>query len=420
MQSLPGFRDFYPEDFAFRRYLLATMRQVARRFGFREVDAPVLESAELYEKKNRQNGGGEILGQLYRFTDRGGRDVALRPEMTPTLARMAAARATQYRKPLKWFSVGNFYRYERQQKGRLREFLQLNADILGEDSTGADAEMIALTVEVLRAFGLTAEDFVIRLSDRRAWTTFLKGRGIPEEATADFLAVIDKLEREPAESVQAKLQAFGLSLEGVQAFIASGGEGCFDALLGNLAARGLQGFVEVDLTIVRGLAYYTGVVYEAFDRRRTLRALAGGGRYDHLIGDLSDGAVSLPAVGMGMGDVVLQKMIESCPAAAAQAETALQRDSDCEVYVVVAEESLRGEALGLVSSLRRAGWRVEFPYAPLKVGKQFAAAEALGATQAVVVGSEWPTVRWKVLATRTEEAIPVTDLPHRLPPPLGE
>lgn len=419
MQSLPGFRDFYPEDFSFRRYILETWRRVARQYGFREYDAPTLEAAALYEKKNS---GGEILGQLYQFADRGERQVALRPEMTPSLARMVAARATHYRKPVKWFSIANFFRFERQQKGRLREFTQFNADIFGDAGAGADAELMALTIDVLRAFGFGPQDVVLRLSDRRVWLEFLDGRGIEREKAGDFLGIIDKMEREPAESTDEKLRVLGLGLDEVQAFIASGGGGALEPLLSDLRARGLGDFVEVDLTIVRGLAYYTGAVFEVFDRSRSLRAVAGGGRYDHLIKHLSDGAVDLPAIGVGIGDVVLGKLIESNAAAMEKFRAALAADADCEIYVVVADEARRADALAVATRLRSAGHRTEIPLGPLKVGKQFAAAEAAGASRAVIIGSEWPEIRLKNLETREEISFAVELLPERLrtgPAPVG-
>ena len=201
MRSLPGFRDFFPSDCARRNYITGAWRRVARTFGFLEYDGPALESLDLYRKKNS---GGEILGQLFAFTDKGGREVALRPEMTPTLARMLIAKAREYRKPIKWFSIAPFYRYEKQQSGRLREFLQLNCDLVGDASPEADAEMIALLIETMRAFGLTSEDIVVRVSDRRAWTQFLAGLGVTDESAArEVLGVIDKLEREPRESLEA-------------------------------------------------------------------------------------------------------------------------------------------------------------------------------------------------------------------------
>jgi histidyl-tRNA synthetase len=403
MRPLPGFRDFYPEDCARRGYVLDGWRRVARRYGFVEMDGPVLESMELYAKKNES--GAEILGQLYQFTDRGEREVAMRPEMTPTLARMVIAKERAYRKPLKWFSTSNFFRYERQQKGRLREFIQLNADLIGDGSTAADAEAVSLVIDLLREFGFTKDDFVIRLSDRRAWMTFLESRGCDGAGAKAVLAIIDKIEREPAESLDAKLAPYGLSVAELRAFIDAGSPEHFAPLLEQFDARGLLDFVEIDLSIVRGLAYYTGMVFEAFDRSKSMRALAGGGRYDTLLADLSDGSVNLPAIGFGMGDVVLGNLIEETPAALEKMERTLAASPASEVYVVIADESRRREALSLVQSLRNAGWRTDFPLDAAKVGKQFQSAEAVGARFAVVVGNEWPAVKVKTLSTRAEATL---------------
>jgi len=400
MQSLPGFRDFFPSDCARRQYLTGTWRSVARSFGFREYDGPTLEPLDLYRKKNS---GGEILGQLFSFTDKGEREVALRPEMTPTVARMLIAKAREYRKPIKWFSIAPFFRYEKQQSGRLREFLQLNCDLVGDDSAAADAEMIALLIGTMRAFGLTAEDIVVRVSDRRAWMEFLAARGITDEARArEVLSVVDKLERERPEELDRKLAPFGLDLAAVRAFIEDARPAFYEELRGNLAARGLDGFCQLDLRIVRGLAYYTGLVFEVFDRRQDRRAIAGGGRFDRLLSDLSDGKVDLPAIGFGIGDVVLGDLLEDRPATRALMESAIAREMACDIFVVVADEARRAEALGVVQLLRSAGRRVDYPLQADKVGRQFKDAEACGASVALVVGAEWPTLKVKNLAERTE------------------
>jgi len=401
IQGLPGFRDFFPEDCARRNHVVATWREVSRRYGFVEFDGPALESTDLYRKKNEA--GAEILEQLYSFTDRGGREVALRPEMTPTLARMVAAREKHYRKPMKWFCVSNFFRHERQQKGRLREFLQFNADILGESSPQADAEILALAIDLMRAFGFTAEHFVVRLSDRKAWMDFLESRGCDEAACRTALACADKLEREPEEKLNAKLAPTGLTVADLKAFIAAGSPEAFAPVLEALAARGLSGFVQPDLSIVRGLAYYTGVVFEIFDRSKNLRALAGGGRYDGLVKGLSDGTADLPAIGFGMGDVVLGHLIDETPAAAEKLQAALAQTSD--VFVVIADESRRAEALQIVQTCRELGLSTDFPLKSAKVGKQFQEAENLGATHAVVIGQEWPQIKLKHLATRAEQTL---------------
>lgn len=403
-QALPGFREWFPEDFACRSYIVETWRRVARRFGFREIEGPLLEPLDLYRKKNRGS-GAEILAQLYQFTDKGGREVALRPEMTPTLARMAAHGHGRYKKPLKWFSVGSFFRYERPQKGRLREFLQLNADVIGEPGVGADAEVIALGVEILRELGLGPGEVAVRVSDRRCWVVFLRELGVGEEKMAEFLAVVDKLGREPDEVLEERLRGLGGSLDAVRGFLKSGRSEVFEGLLAELDARGVGDSVVVDLTVVRGLAYYTGTVFEFFDREGQFRAVAGGGRYDHLIGDLSDGAVELPAVGLGMGDAVLQKLLESHSAASEKMRKAISQQAPPDIFVVVADEMRRKEALGLASTLRREGWRVEMPLSSAKVGRQFAAAEECGARHALVVGTEWPAVRWKVMALRQEKSV---------------
>lgn len=410
MPALPGFRDFYPEDCARRNYVVNTWREVAQRYGFVEYDGPTLESGELYKKKNEE--GAEILEQLYSFRDRGDREVALRPEMTPTLARMVAAKEKHFRKPMKWFCVSNFFRHERQQKGRLREFLQFNADIIGESSAEADAEIVALAVDLMRGFGFSQEHFVVRLSDRKAWMDFLASRGCDEAQSGIALACADKIEREPAEKLDEKLAGTGLTVADLREFIAGGSPSAFAPVLAALDARGIGGFIEPDLSIVRGLAYYTGVVFEIFDRSKILRALAGGGRYDNLIKGLSDGAADLPAIGFGMGDVVLGHLIDEIPAADERRRSATI--PACEVFVVVADEAQRANAVKVVQHARDLGWRTDFSLKPAKVGRQFQDAEGLGARQAVVVGAEWPVVKLKTLATRQEVAIDHSELSAHL------
>lgn len=408
MKPLPGFRDLFPGDFARRNYLTTRWREVARRYGFVEFDGPTLESAELYRKKNS---GGEILGQLYEFTDKGERAVALRPEVTPTLARMIAARHRDFPKPMRWFNVGTCFRYERQQRGRLREFLQFNCDLVGDPSPAADAEVISLLIDLLRSFGLGADDFAIRLSDRSAWHGFMERHGVGKERAAEFLTVVDRMEKMPAEKTEELLAPFGIPLATLQEFIARAEIPALAPLLADLEARGLRGYVRPDLGVVRGLAYYTGVVFEAFALQGNLRAIAGGGRYDRLLADLSDGSADLPAVGFGVGDAVLLELLNETPAAKALEEAALKADAPVQVYLVIAAEERRPEALALAQELREAGWRVGFPLGGEKVGKQFGAAEAAGASHAVVIGAEWPTVKVKRLSDRVEEEVSKEELP---------
>ena len=402
-QSLPGFRDFTPRECAVRNYLFETWRGVARRCGYVEYETPILEDTGLYLKKS----GGELSAQLFRFEDQGGRDVTLRPEVTASLARIVAQHQRDFPKPLKWFEIGQCFRYEKPQKGRGREFHQFNVDILGEAGPAADAELIALAIETMLSFGFVAGDFVVRVSDRMAWIDFAEANGIPENSIPDFLGVIDKIEREKPEVLVQKLSAFGLSPEVVRAFIADPLNASFAylAIRDELAARGFADYVELDLSIVRGLAYYTGVVFEVFDAKKSMRAVAGGGRYDTLISTISDGAVDMPATGFAMGDYVIRNLIEETTHTAMQMEVWLQRNAAaCDVYVVIADETKRAQSLRLVTDLRRAGISADLPMSNAKVAKQFQTAEKSGARFALVVGTEYPELKLKVLASRTEES----------------
>jgi histidyl-tRNA synthetase len=402
-QALPGFRDFIPRECAIRNYLFETWRSVARRCGYVEYETPILEDTALYLKKS----GGELSAQLFRFEDQGGRDVTLRPEVTASLARLVAEHQRHFPKPLKWFEIGQCFRYEKPQKGRGREFHQFNVDILGEAGPSADAELIALAIETMLAFGFVAGDFVVRVSDRRAWIDFAKLHGVPDDAVPDFLNLIDKIEREKPEALAQKLAAWSLDLEQVRSFIANpaGASSAYLAIQQDLTARGLGDFIELDLSIVRGLAYYTGVVFEVFDSRKSMRAVAGGGRYDTLVATISDGAVDLPATGFAMGDYVIRNLIEETTHAAMQMEVWLQRNAAaCDVHVVIADESKRAESLKLITDLRRAGISADYPLNPAKVAKQFQSAEKSGARFALVVGAEYPELKLKILASRTEES----------------
>lgn len=401
LQALPGFREFYPDACALRNYLFMHWRDVARTYGFLEYEGPVLEPTELYRRKS----GDEIVKQLFHFTDAGGREVALRPETTPSLARMAAAKHKELRKPIKWFQIGSCFRYERQQKGRGREFYQYNCDILGEPSGAADADLIAMSIDVMRALGFRAGDFVVRLSDRNIWPDFLEKAGVAADALPAFLQIIDKMEREKPATTAAGLEALGTTREAVDAFIAGQGADWapLQALLENLAARGLSEFVRVDLGIVRGLAYYTGPVFEIFDISQGMRAVAGGGRYDQLCQLI--GNSDLPACGFAMGDMVIGDFVKETPHAWQQYQDWLSRYGKLEAYVIIADETRRPQALALVQELRSAGIATDYSYLPAKVGKQIQLAEQLGARAALTIGSEYPDVRLKDLTARSEEVI---------------
>jgi histidyl-tRNA synthetase len=399
MQALPGFRDFLPDDCAVRNYIFARWREVARRYGFIEWDGPILESTELYKKKS----GAEIVDQLFNFIDKGEREVTMRPELTPSLARVVAAREREFKKPLKWFSIGQFFRYEKQQRGRLREHFQLNCDIIGEASLAADIELVALCVDILRAFGFVEKDFVVRISDRDFWIDFLRDKGIPPDGWDELLQAIDKFGREPRERTAEKL---GKLADPIFSILKSGGKSQkLEQLVDGLRERGLADYVAIDLGIVRGLAYYTGIVFEAFDRAGKFRALAGGGRYDNLIAQLSDNAVSMPALGFAMGDVVLGELINETAHAREKLENAIANSQKIDIYVVIAKEQRRADALGQIQQLRDHGYRVDYPLTNEKVGKQFQTAEQLGAGVAVLFGDEWPQVKVKNLATREESLV---------------
>lgn len=406
MERLPGFRDFYPEPLPHqdvwsadvRNHIFANWRAVAHRYGFREYDGPPLEPLELYTAKS----GEEIVGQLYNFIDKGERAVALRPEMTPTLARMVAAHERNYKKPIKWFAIPQLFRYERQQKGRLREHFQFNADIFGESDPAADAELIALLIDSLRALGLTAEDFVVRLSSRNAWQDFFNQRCSEPAKAYDFYQIIDKLEREDPAQRRAKLSALGFSLDDVLAFInAAEPTTELRAILENLTARGLGDFIKVDYNVIRGLAYYTGSVFEAFDKKGEFRAIAGGGRYDNLVKQVTGGKSNLSGLGFGMGDVVLTELLK----ARGLLPNSGQR---VEVACLIEDENLRGATLKLVQQLREAGCVVEYSLTALKPDKQFKRALELNATATLKLEKNQEgvvTARLKTLATREEKIL---------------
>ncbi len=408
-QSLPGFRDFLPRDFAIRQYLHETWRGVARSHGFVEYETPLLEDTELYLKKS----GGELSSQLFRFDDQGGRNVTLRPEVTASLARLAATHQRDFPKPLKWFEIGQCFRYEKPQKGRGREFFQFNVDVLGEAGVAADAELLAVAITTMLSLGFVAGDFRVRVSDRNAWSEYAARMGVMEDRLAEFLQIVDKLERERAEVLEEKLASLGLSLAGVKEFIGNpeNASAMYRELYADLKARGLAEYLEWDLSIVRGLAYYTGMVFEVFDARGEMRAVAGGGRYDRLIATMSGGKVDLPATGFAMGDYVIRNLIEETPHALMAMEKWLGKNAAaCEVYVVVDREEDRAEALAVVTKLRLARISVDFPLNAVKFPKQMQRAEQCKARIAVIVKAGEKELRVKILSSRSDVTILADDV----------
>ena len=407
MDRLPGFRDFYPEPLpkgeawsaGVREYIFERWHKVARRYAFCLYDGPPLESLDLYTAKS----GDEIVGQLYNFIDKGKRNVSLRPEMTPTVARMIAARERHYKKPIKWYSVPQLFRYERQQKGRLREHFQFNADIFGENDPAADAELIALLIDVLRDFKLSAQDFVIRLSSRNAWQEFFTSKCSDESKAYDFYQTVDKLERTKPEESDEKFKALGFSMDEVRGFIDSGKPTQeLQVVLDNLAARGLSDYVKIDYNVIRGLAYYTGIVYEAFDRHGKFRAIAGGGRYDQLISLVSAGKNDIPGAGFAMGDVVLAELLK---------ERGLLPEftGEIEIYALIGDESLRASTVSLVQLLREKSLSVDYSIVPLKPDKQFKRALEHGVRFTVRLEDQ-ATANVKNLETRVEQNLPIGEV----------
>jgi histidyl-tRNA synthetase len=394
--ALPGFRDFYPAEFAQRAYIARIWREVARRYAFVEYDGPPLEALDLYTKKS----GDEIVGQLYNFTDKGGREVALRPEMTPSLARMVAARANALRKPVRWFSVPQLFRYERQQKGRLREHFQLNVDIIGENDVTADAELLGVAIDIMREFGLSPDDVRARVSDRRLLRALLHRLGMGDEQQPAVFAVIDKIERQPRDVSAEKLEAAGMSKESREELFTLMDGMTLDALrerygdtpeiaariadleryYGYLEALGVAAWVQLDLSIVRGLAYYTGIVFELFDAQGEFRAICGGGRYDNLLTAL--GGVDLPALGFGMGDVVLGELLRS----RGLAEVPI---GEPDFWVAASENGDLRDVIFAATQLRRAGASVEYALRPQTISKQRKASFSAGATYFVTVAADF-------------------------------
>ena len=418
---LPGFRDFAPEALAEREHVFRSWRSVARRYGFQEYDGPPLESLELYREKS----GDEIVGQLYAFVDKGGREVSLRPEMTPSLARMLGQRSRAMAKPIRWFSIPQLFRYERQQRGRLREHFQLNVDIVGEAGTGADAEVLAVAVDSLRELGLGPDDFVARVSDRRLLSAVLAALGVPEDRMPAAFSDMDKYERVGADATRDRLQAStglaGRQVDSLLEILDSAGLDVVDELLGDreavgasldelrryradLTAMGLDPFLRFDLRIVRGLAYYTGIVFELFDRKGKLRAICGGGRYDQLLEWV--GGEPLGAVGFGMGDVVLTELLR---------DRGLLPEATPSMDWFIASVSPAQRLLGreIAHVLREAGSTVAYALEQRPVRKQLAMAARQGARKVILLGPE-ETARGvaviRDMARGSQQEVPLADL----------
>jgi histidyl-tRNA synthetase len=419
LESLKGTRDFFPPEMRVRRWLEARWREVAEGYGYEEVDGPVLEPLELYTRKS----GDEIVRQLYRLRDAAGREIALRPEMTPTLARMLASRAASLPRPQRWYCIPRLFRHERPQRGRLREFFQLNLDVVGVPDESADAELVCATADALRATGLQDAEFRVRASDRRLVDALLESEGVEPARRPGVLAAVDRLDRAPDEARAALDRAgwdaadaervLGLFERPVADAVAAARDPAVAraaeplARLGELVeAGGAGGVLEPTLRVVRGLAYYTGIVFEAHASAGGFRAICGGGRYDALLSDL--GGPALPAAGFGMGDAVLEELLR-------ELGRLPQPPRRLDLAVIPAAAGDLADALSLARRCRAAGLTVETGLREGAVGKQVGRAAAAGARFAVVTGAdERRTGRLRVrdLATGDEREVAAPELPR--------
>lgn len=385
IQSVKGTREFYPEQMALRNFIEEKVRAASQSFGYVEWDAPFIETLELYAAKS----GEELVKkQAFTFTDRGGEFVTLRPELTPSLARMIAAKQGELTFPVRWWSFGPFWRYEQPQRGRTREFFQWNIDLLGADSPEADAEMIAVGATFLRSVGLTPQRATIFVNDRRLINSQFESLGVPSEKYMEALGLIDRRPKMEPEKWDAFALEIGLTqkqLDGLKAVLSD-----FDLwktspeltrVFDALEALGVKEFVKFDPNITRGLLYYTGTVFEAFDPAGSVkRAIFGGGRYDNLLADV--GGESLPATGFAMGDVVAGILLQ---------EAGLVpefKPSPASVLVTIFDESLRLQTLSLAAELRNSGLNVMVYPEPAKLQKQFKFADKMKMTVAVTIGPD--------------------------------
>jgi len=420
LQPVRGTRDFYPEATAFRNWLFETWRRVSRRAGFQEVDGPVLEPLDLYTEKS----GPEIAEQLYWLQDKGGRRLALRPEFTPTLARMIVARQAALPVPIRWFNISRCFRYERAQKGRLREFFQWNVDLVGVAEATADAECIAVAVEALEEMGLGPEDVVVRISDRRLLGAVVRRLGVPEAQVPAVFAALDKRDKVPPDALAEMLAGAGLSaehraaLERVLAWedladigpaeradpaVAEAAD-ALGRLFDLLEAYGIAEWCRFDIGIVRGLAYYTGPVWEVHDRRGELRAVFGGGRYDRLLESM--GGRPMPACGFGCGDAVLGLLLEARGRVPSP-------EPPAEYYVAAVPGTAVGDVLRTVRRLRRSGRSALYDPAGGSLRRQMKRANDLGVPFVVIVsealGREG-VVTLRNMATGRQEDVPLDRL----------
>ncbi len=398
IQPVKGTRDFYPQEMAVRNWIIDGWKNVSLRNGFEEYDGPIFEYLKMFQVKS----GDEIVEQLFSLTDRGGRDLALRPEITPTLARMVNQKINSLPKPIKWFSVPRLFRAERPQKGRLREFFQWNIDIIGVDDVLADAEVIFTTIDYLRQIGLTKKEIKVKISSRELLAGFLKSLGIPEQKLGDLYVLLDKsaklpadvfeellIEQVPEKKITGKILEFMVEQSGEQmANMASPtNENTRSAMehiikvFNYLESMGVGDFCVFDPGVVRGLAYYTGIVFEVHDAVGDLRAICGGGRYDNLLKDF--GGPSVPATGMGMGDCVLEILLREKRLLDKQLQP-----NTIDFFVAYVDEAYKDEAVKVTMKLRSKGFKANFSYKAAKLNKQLKQASEQNAQKCIIIGDE--------------------------------
>jgi histidyl-tRNA synthetase len=385
IQAIKGTRDYYPEEMAVRNWLYQTARQVSEGFGYQEYEAPFLESIELYAAKS----GEELVKeQSFVFPDRGGDLITLRPELTPSLARMIAQRQKQLLYPVRWWSWGPFWRYERPQKGRTREFFQWNIDLLGVDTPEADAEMVAIAATFLRATGLSPQQVTILVNNRRLMDGEIRHLNIAAERRTEVFRLIDRRDKMSASEWRAYAKEVGLSedqFEGLKAILADEGlwqkSAEMQRFFSAITALGVGDYVRYAPHIIRGLEYYTGTVFECWDADGEFRAILGGGRYDNLVGDV--GGDPLPGVGFAMGDLVISLVLQKfdCLPEGLGA-------SPAEVLVTLFNEESMVDSLRLAAALRQAGLKTAIYPEPAKLGKQLKYADRMGMRSAAVLGPD--------------------------------
>jgi histidyl-tRNA synthetase len=403
INPVKGTRDFYPEDMAARIWLYNKVREVSEAFGYQEWEAPILERLELYASKSSEELAKK---QSYVFPDRSGDEIMLRPELTPSLARMIAQRQRQLTYPLRWWSFGPFWRYESPQRGRSREFFQWNIDMIGVDTPAADAELVAIVAALFQAVGLSPDEAKILVNDRRLTNRELEKLGIDKKRHPDALLWIDRRDKLSAQKWEAYGQELGFSqeqIESAKAFLQNNDlwqeSESLVKVFATLEAMGAKDYVQYDPGIIRGLPYYTGIVFEAFDVRGSVRrAILGGGRYDNLMEAV--GGDPMPAVGFAMGDVVISLILEELGLLPENLEA-----SPAPVLVTVFDEDSQLQASAFATELRQAGINIALYPEPAKLGKQFKYADRIGARIAAVLGPDEIAngqVSIKNLATREQ------------------